>query len=98
MLKKQIQQILILKGYETVVANQNEYYVNKTGNSGMATAGSGDVLTGLLASLSAQGLAPYEASCAAVYLHGKAGDKAYQNYGIGLTASDLTKYFGSFLK
>ena len=51
-------------------------YVNTTGNAGMAKGGSGDVLTGLIASLAAQGMAPLEAAQAAVYLHGSAGDLA----------------------
>ena len=68
---------LVLKGYETVVASpKGEIYVNKTGNPGMATAGSGDVLTGMIAAFLAQGLSDFQAAKFAAYLHGKAGDLA----------------------
>ena len=68
--------VCVLKGAGTVVADGRRVYVNTTGNPGMATGGSGDVLTGLVAALIAQHLAPFEAACLAVYLHGRAGDLA----------------------
>jgi ADP-dependent NAD(P)H-hydrate dehydratase len=68
--------ILVLKGQGTIVTDGQRMYVNTTGNSGMAKGGSGDVLTGLIASLAAQGLPPLEAAQAGVYLHGLAGDLA----------------------
>jgi len=68
--------ILVLKGQGTLVTDGQRMYVNTTGNSGMAKGGSGDVLTGLIASLAAQGLPPLEAAQAGVYLHGLAGDLA----------------------
>ena len=68
--------ITILKGHETIVTNGEDIYINTTGNPGMATAGSGDVLTGILASFIAQGMDPYEASKLGVYIHGLAGDLA----------------------
>lgn len=65
--------ILVLKGSYTVIADfKGELWVNSTGNSGMATAGTGDVLTGIIASLIAQGLTPIDASIAGVYIHGLA--------------------------
>lgn len=68
---------IVLKGAGTVVATpQAPLAVNMTGNPGMATGGSGDVLAGLLAGLIAQGLPPFEAACAAVWMHGRAGDLA----------------------
>lgn len=68
--------LLVLKGHGTIVTDGNRIYVNTTGNTGMAKGGSGDVLTGLITSLAAQGMAPLEAAQAGVYLHGLAGDLA----------------------
>jgi NAD(P)H-hydrate epimerase len=82
--------ILVLKGRGTVVSDGGRAYVNATGNPGMATGGSGDVLTGMIAALLGQGLAPYDASRLAVYLHGLAGDMAARAVGaISLMATDL---------
>ncbi len=73
--------ILILKGHHTLVAAPNgKIYTNKTGNPGMATAGSGDVLTGMVAALLAQRATPFEAARLAVEWHGKAGDAAARIY------------------
>ncbi len=68
--------IYVLKDARTIVAQSARKYINVSGNNGMATGGSGDVLTGILAALIAQGMQPYEASCLAVYIHGLAGDVA----------------------
>ena len=83
--------VTILKGYRTIVANPDgEIYVNRTGNSGMSTAGVGDILTGLVASLIGQGIDPYSASILSAYFHGKAGDLAALEKGqFSLIASDL---------
>ncbi len=68
---------LILKGHRTVIAAPDgRMMVNPTGNSGMAKGGSGDILSGMVVSLLAQGADPFAACCAAVYLHGLAGDLA----------------------
>lgn len=72
----------VLKGAGTVTASPDgEYFVNPTGNSGMATGGSGDVLAGMIASILAQGNTPYESAVAGVYLHGLAGDIASEKFG-----------------
>ena len=74
-ISKRFSSILVLKGAPTVVANtEGLAYVNQTGNSGMATGGSGDVLTGMIGGFLAQGVGGFEASRIAVYLHGLAGD------------------------
>ncbi|WP_437190959.1 NAD(P)H-hydrate dehydratase [Planctomicrobium sp. SH527] len=85
--------ILVLKGHRTIVTDGERIYVNTTGNAGMATGGTGDVLTGLTTALLAQKMLPFEAAQLAVYLHGLAGDLAAQDLSEqGLIASDLPKY------
>lgn len=68
--------IVLRKGHETVITDGKKTYVNRTGNAGMATGGSGDVLAGILAALLGQGIPPLEAAAAAAWLHGTAGDLA----------------------
>lgn len=82
---------VVLKGHNTAVADKTgNLYVNKTGNPGMSTAGSGDVLTGMIAAFLGQGLAAFEAAKYAVYLHGLAGDlAAEEKTQIGMIASDI---------
>lgn len=83
--------ILVLKGHRTIVAAPDgRAAVNVTGNSGMAKGGSGDVLSGMILSLLGQGAAGFEAACAAVWLHGRAGDLAAEQLGeYAMTPSDL---------
>lgn len=85
---------VVLKGAQTVVAEPGgEGRINLTGNPGMATAGSGDVLTGIIAGLLAQGYAPFDAASLGVFLHGFAGDLACAEMGeMSLIASDLIDY------
>jgi NAD(P)H-hydrate epimerase len=91
--------IVVLKGHGTVVTDGEKVAVNTTGNSGMATGGTGDVLTGLVAALLAQGMAPFAAAHLAVYLHGLAGDLAVAELGKpGLIASDLPRFIGKAWK
>ena len=66
--------IVVLKGYKTLIADTVDYYINTTGNPGMAVGGSGDVLAGMIIALIAQGIDPLKASAAGVWLHGAAGD------------------------
>ena len=73
-----------------VAAPDGRYAVNTTGNDGMAKGGSGDVLAGMLVSLLGQGMDAFDACCAAVYLHGLAGDLAAADKGRrGMTPTDL---------
>jgi len=81
---------LILKGAGSVVADRDGFYVNTTGNPGMATGGSGDTLTGVVAALAGQGLTPLDAAILAAYVHGRAGDIAASRLGqVSLIASDI---------
>ena len=83
--------VLVLKDARTIVIKNKETpYINVSGNHGMATGGSGDVLAGIIGSLAGQGMSPFEAAKLGVYLHGKAGDMAAKAKGMyGMTASDL---------
>ena len=84
--------VLVLKGAPTVIGcPDGSVYVNATGNSAMATGGCGDVLTGIIAGLAAQGVSLQEAALAGVYLHGAAGDLA-SGGSVGLAAGELGSY------
>jgi NAD(P)H-hydrate epimerase len=89
--------ILVLKGHHTVITlPDGRQFFNTTGNAGMATAGSGDVLTGQILSLLAQGYPPEHAAMLGVFLHGAAGDAyARDNDPRTLIASDLPEYFSN---
>ena len=81
---------VVMKGNNTIVVSNEEIYFNETGNPGMATGGAGDVLTGIIAALAAQGYEPFEASKIGVYVHGLAGDICEAEIGqVGMTAIDI---------
>lgn len=87
------QTVVVLKGHRTVITDGTRLAINPTGNPGMATGGSGDVLTGLIAALGCQGLAPFEAAQLGVFLHGLAGDLAARELSEeALMASDLVRF------
>jgi NAD(P)H-hydrate epimerase len=91
--------VLLLKGHGTLVTDGRRMYRNTTGNPGMATAGSGDVLTGLIAALVGQGLEPFAAAQLGAHVHGRAGDLARDDIGeVGLIASDLLTYLPRVLR
>lgn len=82
--------VIVLKGGPTVVIGREGTWTNSTGNPGMATAGCGDVLTGMVTSLLGQGLCPWDAARLAVWVHGRAGDVAAEKFGQpGLTATAI---------
>ena len=91
---------VLLKGVRTLVAdNKGTLYINPTGNPGMATAGSGDVLSGIIAGLMAQGVENTPGAAMGAYLHGLAGDRAIDQTGIhGLIAGDIIKYLPGAIK
>ena len=85
--------VLLLKGPGTVVTDGASVYINDTGNSGMATGGTGDVLTGLIAALIGQGMTSLLAAQLGAWMHGRAGDIAAAELSQpGLIASDLPRY------
>jgi len=87
------QTVVVLKGHETVVADGQQFAINQTGNPGMATGGTGDCLTGIIAALVGQGLSPWQAARLGAHLHGLAGDLAAEELGeVSMIASDLVDY------
>ena len=98
-LAKETQTVVVLKGNGTFVSDGEQDYRNTTGNPGMATAGSGDVLTGVITSLIGQGFSTFEAASLGVYLHGKAGDAAAKSIGaISLIATDIVEHLATAMK
>lgn len=93
---EELQVYIVLKGANTCIATPKGYcYFNSTGNPGMGTAGSGDVLTGVLTALLAQGYSPKDASILGVYIHGLAGDKVAERIGEdSLVAGDIIEELG----
>jgi NAD(P)H-hydrate epimerase len=97
---RQSRAVVVLKGHRTLVAGPDgEAAVNPTGNPGMAKAGSGDVLSGTLGALLARGADPWRAACAAVYLHGLAGDSAAERLGVeAMLAGDIIEALPTALR
>ena len=96
--KKQL--IIVIKGaYTKIVFPNGAVYVNSTGNPGMATAGSGDVLTGVISGLLAQNYTPQDAALLGVFLHGKSGDLAAQHFSQeSIIASDIIRFLSNAFK
>ena len=92
--------IIVLKGhYTATVRPTGRVYINPTGNPGMATAGAGDVLTGVISAFLAQGYRPEHAATIGVFVHGLAGDMATEEMGeFGLTAVDIANYVGRAIR
>lgn len=91
--------ILLRKGHRTLITDGTSCYENRTGNPGMATGGSGDVLAGMIVSLMGQGMAPLEAAACAAWLHGKAGDLCAKKLGMyGMLPSDLLEVLPRLMK
>ncbi len=93
--------VIVLKGHYTMVVRPStgRVTINSTGNPGMATAGSGDVLTGVIGAFLAQGYNPEHAATVGVYIHGLAGDLAAEELGeFGITASDISDRVGRAIK
>jgi NAD(P)H-hydrate epimerase len=85
--------VVVLKGHKTVICDGERFALNQTGNPGMATGGTGDCLTGVIAGLLGQKLSPWDAARLGVHAHGLAGDLAAAELGqVGMAASDLLTY------
>lgn len=91
-----IRGVVVLKGAGTIVADAKKIYVNTTGNPGMGTAGTGDVLSGIITALAGQGMSDFDAAVYGVNIHGRAGDLAAEDKGqVSLIATDLIDYLPS---
>lgn len=91
--------IMLLKGHETVITDGETVYLNPTGNPGMATGGSGDVLAGIIVSLLGQGLAPLQATAVAAWLHGAAGNLCAEELGqYGMLPTDMVQRLPRLMK
>ncbi|MCM4160287.1 NAD(P)H-hydrate dehydratase [Antarcticibacterium flavum] len=87
--------VMVLKDAHTIILSGNEMYINDTGNPGMATAGAGDVLAGVITAFISQGYSPLEAAIIGTWLHGRAGDLAANELSYeGMIAGDITNYIG----
>ncbi|MCL5409048.1 MAG: NAD(P)H-hydrate dehydratase [Candidatus Omnitrophica bacterium] len=96
---KKFSVIVVLKGYKTIVTDGEKIYINQTGNPGMATAGSGDVISGIIAGFIVQGFSAWDSACMGTYIHGLAGDMAENKYGeYSLIASDIIEFIHSAIK
>ncbi|MCK7590414.1 NAD(P)H-hydrate dehydratase [Subsaxibacter sp. CAU 1640] len=94
-LSKEHQLVIVIKGSNTITVYQDKLYVNSTGNPGLATAGTGDVLTGIITGLLAQGYDQLSATVFGVYLHGKSADIAVEEFGYqSMIASNVIDYLG----
>ena len=96
---KELGCIILRKGHETVITDGKDYYINSTGNPGMAVGGSGDVLAGILVSLLGQRIAPLQATACAAWLHGAAGDRCAEKLGqYGMLPTDMLQELPYLLK
>ncbi|WP_248722904.1 NAD(P)H-hydrate dehydratase [Seonamhaeicola sp. ML3] len=94
-LSKKHKVVVVIKGANSITVLEDKLYVNTTGNPGLSTAGSGDVLTGIITGLISQGYNPLVASIYGVYLHGKSADIAVEDFGYqSLIASHIIEYLG----
>jgi NAD(P)H-hydrate epimerase len=86
----------VLKGHRSLVTDGEKLFENRTGNSGMATGGSGDVLTGVVAALLGQGMDAFDAAVLGTHVHGLAGDVGERAVGsVSLTAADILDHLGA---
>ena len=99
-LAAQLKSIILLKGAHTIIASPDgRTFINQTGNPGLAKAGGGDVLTGMICGLLAQGMEPLDAAVFGAYLHGLAGDEAKRKLGgYAMLAGDLIRQIGTVLR
>ncbi|MCP8306247.1 MAG: NAD(P)H-hydrate dehydratase [archaeon] len=89
---------ILLKGHEDIISDSNHFKINLTGNPGMTTGGTGDVLSGIVATLLAWGVKPFRAACAGAFISGSAGDLAVRDRGYHIMATDVIEKIHEVLK
>ena len=90
--------IVVLKGANTIVTNGDDVFFNITGNPGMAMGGTGDMLSGIIASFIAQGLTAFDAAKAGVYIHGRCGDICAEELSVrGMTVDDMLSVLSALM-
>ena len=90
--------VLVLKGANTIVTDGNEVFVNLNGNPGMAMGGAGDMLSGMIGSFVAQGISPFDAAKAAVFIHGRCGDITAKSLSMrSMTVCDMLNTLGTLM-
>ncbi len=97
-LAKKWQTTILLKGHIDIIANKHFVRINRTGHPGMTVGGTGDILTGIVASILAITNSPFTSACLGAYISGKAGEEIAQKYGDGLMSSDISKCIHSVIK
>ena len=95
---KAVKGTVVIKGVNDLILSDSKFRINNTGNAGMTVGGTGDALAGIIASLIAQDLAPFDAACLGVFINGLAGDRAYEDYGYNYSATQLVSYIGNVIK
>lgn len=98
-LAKDLNAIVVLKGHKTVISDGTDYYINQTGNPGMAVGGSGDVLAGIIVSLLGQGMSAFDAAMFGTWVHGAAGDVCARRMGqYGMLPTDMLNVLPRLMK
>ena len=95
---KSIKGTVVVKGKNDLILSSSKFRINRSGNAGMTVGGSGDALAGIITALLSQGLNTFDSACLGVFINGLAGDKAYENYGNGFSASNLVSFIGNVIK
>ena len=95
---KSIKGTVVVKGKNDLILSSSKFRINRSGNAGMTVGGTGDALAGIITALSSQGLNTFDSACLGVFINGLAGDKAYENYGNGFSASNLVSFIGNVIK
>lgn len=89
---KELDSVIVLKGERDIITDGTRIRTNITGNAGMTSGGTGDVLAGIISGLLSKGMEPFDAGCLGTYICGKAGDLAFEEFSFGLLATDIIDY------